>query len=99
MWSRGCYVRVAKATKNMDMGVTRWRAKQGLMGGEVAKSGSWEKVNEISRSVQFLNPEGRREPSLREKGAKHVHNRANHAFGMAVLLRGVRTGEAREDAV
>lgn len=36
---------------------------------------------------------------MREERTEHVCNGSDHAFGMAVLLRGVGTSIAREDAV
>jgi hypothetical protein len=57
------------------------------------------KTTEVCGGVQGLCPVARRERRLEEEATNHISGGANHAFGPAVLGRGVGTREMQLDAV
>ena len=56
-------------------------------------------VEEVGGDVQGLYPVAGRERRLEEEAAKHIGGGADHAFGSAVLCRGVGARETQLDAV
>jgi hypothetical protein len=56
-------------------------------------------VEKVCGHVQGLCPVASRERRLEEKAADHIGGGANHAFGTAVLGRGVRARETQLDAM
>jgi hypothetical protein len=56
-------------------------------------------VEEVGGYVQGLCPVAGRERRLEEKAAEHIGGGADHAFGSAVLCRGVGARETQLDAM
>jgi hypothetical protein len=56
-------------------------------------------VEEVGGSVQGLCPVAGRERCLEEKAAEHIGGGADHAFGSAVLCKGVGARETQLDAM
>jgi hypothetical protein len=56
-------------------------------------------VEEVGDSVQGLCPVAGRERCLEEKATEHIGGGADHAFGAAVLCRGVGARETQLDAM
>jgi hypothetical protein len=56
-------------------------------------------IQEVGGCVQGLYPIAGRERRLEEKAAEHIVGGADHAFGPAVLSRGVGARETQLDAM
>jgi hypothetical protein len=69
------------------------------MRGRVAHRIRGKTVEEVCGSVQGLCPVAGRERRLEEEAAEHVGGGADHAFGSAVLCRGVGARETQLDAM
>ena len=60
---------------------------------------SGEPVHKICRSVKGLNPIGRRETRLKQKGTQNVINSAKGAFCLSILLGSIWTRHAECNTV
>jgi hypothetical protein len=83
-------VRVAGTTKHAKVVIGGGCAVQGEVGSRVTHRLGWKTVQKVGGGVQGLCPVGGRERRLEEKAADHIGGGPNHAFGLAVLGRGVR---------
>jgi hypothetical protein len=67
--------------------------------GRVAHRLRGKTVEEVGGNVQGLCPVAGRERRLEEEAAEHIGGGADHAFGTAVLCRGVGARETQLDAM
>jgi hypothetical protein len=65
----------------------------------VAHRLGWKTIEKVGGDVQGLCPVAGRERHMEEKAVDHIGGGANHAFGPAVLGRGVRARETQLDAM
>jgi hypothetical protein len=61
--------------------------------------GGGTNVDEISGGMEHLSPEGSWQRCLEEEGTNDIIGGANGAFGLAILLGCIWTGESVDDAV
>jgi hypothetical protein len=92
-------VRVAGTTEHAKVVIGGGCAVQCKVGSRVAHRLGGKTVDKVGGGVQGLCPVAGRERRLEEKAANHIGGGANHAFGPAVLGRGVRARETQLDAM
>jgi hypothetical protein len=92
-------VRVAGTAEHAKVVVGGGCAVQGEVGSRVVHRLGGKTVEKVGGGVQGLCPVAGRERCLEEKAADHIGGGANHAFGPAVLGRGVRARETQLDAM
>jgi hypothetical protein len=92
-------VRVAGTAEHAKVVVGGGCAVQGEVGSRVAHRLGGKTIEEVSGGVQGLCPVTGGERRMEEKAADHVGGGANHAFGPAVLGRGVGARETQLDAM
>jgi hypothetical protein len=69
------------------------------VGSRVANPLQWEAVEEVGGGVQSFCPAAGRERHLEEKAVDHIGGGTNHAFGLAVLGRGVGARETQLNTI
>jgi hypothetical protein len=99
MWSSSGSVRVAGTAEHAKVVIGRGCAVKGEVRGRVAHRLRGKTVEEVGGSVQCLCPVAGRERRLEEEAAEHIGGGADHAFGSAVLCRGVGARETQLDAM
>jgi hypothetical protein len=92
-------VRVAGIAEHTKVVVGGGCAIQGEVGSRVAHRLGGKMIEKAGGGVQGLCPVAGRERRLEEKAADHIGGGANHAFGPAVLGKGVRAQETQLDAM
>jgi hypothetical protein len=99
MRSSGRSVRIAGTTEHAKVVVGGDCVVQGEVGSRVAHRLRGKTDEEVCGGVQGLYPVAGRERRLEEKATNHIGGGANHAFGPAVLGKGVGVRETQLDAV
>ena len=92
-------VRVAGTAEHAKVVVGGGCAIQGEVGSRVAHRLGGKTVEKVGGGVQGLCPVAGRERRLEEEAAEHISGGADHAFGSAVLCRGVGARETQLDAM
>jgi hypothetical protein len=92
-------VSVAGIAEHVKVVIGGGCAIQGEVGSRVSHRLGGKMVEKVCGGVQGLCPVAGGERRLEEKAADHIGGGANHAFGMAVLGRGVRARETQLDAM
>jgi len=99
MWSSCRQVWVAFATKDTQMIIGRRLAKKGEVWGGFLQHLCGQNVDEVGGCLQRLNPKGRREGCLEQKGTHNIVDGTNDALSLTVLGRGVEAGHAEVNTV
>ena len=99
MWSSCRQVWVAFATKDTQMIIGRRLAKKGEVWGGFLQRLCGQNVDEVGGCLQRLNPKGRREGCLEQKGTHNIVDGTNDALSLTVLGRSVWAGHAKVNAI
>ena len=91
MWSSCRQVWVAFATKDTQMIIGRRLAKKGEVWGGFLQRLCGQNVDEVGGCLQSLNPKGRREGCLEQKGTHNIVDGTNDVLSLTVLGRSPMT--------
>jgi hypothetical protein len=92
--SSGSGVRVTRTPEDTEVVVVRRVTEEGVVSRSRTSSGR-KTVEEVGGGVETFGPETRGQRGLNQKSAHDIVCGANHAFGLAVLGRSVRTRHAQ----
>jgi hypothetical protein len=99
MRSDGGSVRIAGIAEHAKVAVGGGCAVKGGVGSRFAHRLRGKTIEEVCGGVLGLCPIASRERLLEEKATNHIGGGVNHAFGPAILGRGVGARETQLDAI
>ncbi|EAY97655.1 hypothetical protein OsI_19577 [Oryza sativa Indica Group] len=92
-------VGVAEAAEHAKMIVRRGSAEQQLVRREGARGAAWPSVDQMRRRLQGFSPKRQRSSAVNKHCAHAVIDRPEDTFRLAILLRGIGAGEAKNSSV
>jgi hypothetical protein len=93
----GGEIRIAGTAKRAQIVIGGKSAMEGKVRSAHAKGFGGEAIDDEGGSGKSINPVGRGHGGLEKKSANDIVDGAKHAFGFAILLRGVRAGHPKGD--
>jgi len=81
------------------MSIVRRCPKEKLKGGAMLVRTTGAMVEQITGRRQSVQPEGGGDRGMEQVGTNAVIDRTQHMFSTPILLRGVRIGEAKDNAM